>query len=121
MVIRERILEYLYNSGFVSSLVKKLMFPSDVAELYDDYLSEVWLQICEIPEDKIESLYHRRPDKDEMYEVRNFVSVVIRNTVRSVTSAAYRKLKKQETVSKMVDEDEWRLLENTVEDTRRFL
>jgi DNA-binding cell septation regulator SpoVG len=101
-MIRDKVLKYLYESNFVTSYTKKLVYPSDKENLQDDFIQEVWLQLCEIPEKKWEELYNRRTNQDEFYDVRNWVSVLIRNTVVSTTSSAYRKLKKQNTVAKQL-------------------
>ena len=116
-MIRDKVLDYLIKSNFVTSYTKKLVFPSDKENLQDDFLQEVWLQICEIPEKKWEEIMRNNTNTDQMYGVRNFVSVVIRNTVISTTSVAYRKLKKAQTVSKQLDEKEWQYLSNVVPDT----
>jgi hypothetical protein len=115
--MRDIILDYLIKSNFVESYTKKLVYPSDKENLQDDFIQEVWLQICEIPEEKWTELYNRRPNQDEFYDIRNWVSVVIRNTVVSTTSAAFRKLKKQSTVSKQLDSKEWQYLSNIIPDT----
>lgn len=115
--MRDIILDYLVKSNFVESYTKKLVFPSDKENLQDDFIQEVWLQICEIPEKKWEEIMRNNTNPDQMYGVRNFVSVVIRNTVISTTSSAYRKLKKQSTVAKQLNDGEWNYLANTVEDT----
>ena len=115
--MRDIILDYLIKSNFVESYTKKLVYPSDKENLQDDFIQEVWLQICEIPEKKWEEITRNNTNPDQMYGVRNFVSVVIRNTVVSVTSSAYRKLKKAQTVSKQLNDGEWNYLANTVEDT----
>lgn len=116
--MRDIILDYLIKSNFVESYAKKLVYPSDKADLQDDFLQEVWLQICEIPEKKWEEIMRNNTNPDQMYGVRNFVSVVIRNTVISTTSAAFRKLKKQNTVAKQMTEGEWNYLANTVPDNQ---
>ena len=116
-MIRDKGLKYLYESGFVQFYTKKLLYREDINDLYEDYLQEVWLQICEISEKKWKELYNKRPNQDEFYDIRNWLSVLIRNTVVSTTSEAYRKLKKQTTVSKQLDDGEWNYLANTVEDT----
>ena len=116
--MRDIILDYLIKSNFVESYTKKLVFPSDKENLQDDFLQEVWLQICEIPEKKWKEIMKNNTNPDRMYGVRNFVSVVIRNTVVSTTSAAFRKLKKQNTVAKQMTEGEWEYLANTVPDNQ---
>ena len=116
--MRDIILDYLIKSNFVESYTKKLVYPSDKADLQDDFLQEVWLQICEISEKKWEEITRNNTNPDQMYGVRNFVSVVIRNTIISTTSAAYRKLKKQNTVAKQLNDGEWNYLANTVPDNQ---
>lgn len=117
-MIRDKVLKYLYESGFVQFYTKKLLYREDINNLYEDYLQEVWLQICEIPEKKWEEIMRNNTNPDQMYGVRNFLSVVIRNTVVSTTSAAYRKLKKAQTVSKQLNDNEWQYLENTIPDNQ---
>ena len=117
IMIREKVLKYLYDSNFVKYFVKKLMYPEDIEDLYEDFLQEVYFQLCEVPEEKWEELYNRRDNQDEFYDIRNWVSVLIRNTVRSTTSSAYRKLKKQSTVADNLSDDDWEILANTIPDT----
>ena len=117
-MIRDKVLKYLYESGFVQFYTKKLLYREDINDLYEDYLQEVWLQICEIGEKKWKELYNKRPNQDEFYDIRNWLSVLIRNTVVSTTSAAFRKLKKQNTVAKQLNDNEWQYLENTVPDNQ---
>lgn len=118
--MRDIILDYLIKSNFVESYTKKLVYPSDKADLQDDFIQEVWLQICEIPEKKWKEIMRNNTNSDQMYGIRNFVSVVIRNTVISTTSAAFRKLKKQNTVSKQLDDEGWNYLANTVPDNQNM-
>ena len=117
LIMRDEILDYLIKSNFVTSYTKKLVYPSDKDNLQDDYISEVWLQLCEIPESKWQEIMNNNTNSDSMYGVRNFVSVIIRNTVRSVTSSAYRKLKKQSTIADNLSDDDWEILKNTIPDT----
>lgn len=117
-MIREKVLKYLYDSNFVKYFVKKLLYPEDIENLYEDYLQEVWFALCEVPESKWQELYNRRDNQDEFYDIRNWVSVLIRNTVRSTTSSAYRKLKKQSTVAQNLNEEEWDFLKNTIPDNQ---
>ena len=118
MELRNKIINYLYDSGFVNNYIKKLMWQTDIDNLYEDYCQEVFLQICEVKEEKWEELMNNNNTKnDEFYSVRNWVSMLIYNTVHSETSAAYRRLKKQSTISQNITDDEWKYLANTIEDT----
>ena len=116
--MRDEILDYLIKSKFVENYTKKLVFPSDKDNLQDDYIQEVWLQICEIPESKWGEIMNNNKNSDSMYGVRNFVSVIIKNTVRSTTSSAYRKLKKQSTIADNLSDDDWEILKNTIPDNQ---
>ena len=118
IMIREKVLKYLYDCGYVKYYVKKLMYPEDIEDLYEDYLQEVWFALCEVSESKWLELYNRRDNQDEFYDIRNWVSVLIRNTVRSVTSSAYRKLKKQSTIADNLSDDDWEFLANTIPDNQ---
>ena len=116
-MLRDEIIDYLVKSGFVDNYTKKLVYPSDKNDLQEDFIQESWLQVLEIPECKWEEIMDSNKNKDRYYSVRNFVSVVVRNTVRSTTSAAYRKLKKQATVAQIMTDGEWNYLSNIVPDT----
>ena len=116
--MRDEILDYLIKSKFVESYTKKLVYPSDKDNLQDDYISEVWLQLCEVKDEKWDEIMNNNKNSDRMYGVRNFVSVIIKNTVRSTTSSAYRKLKKQSTVAQNLNEEEWDFLKNTIPDNQ---
>lgn len=118
LIMRDEILNYLVKSKFVESYTKKLVFPSDKDNLQDDYISEVWLQLCEVPESKWQEIMNNNKNSDPMYGVRNFVSVIIKNTVRSTTSSAYRKLKKQSTIADNLSDDDWEILKNTIPDNQ---
>ena len=118
MDLRDKIINYLYNSGFVCNYVKKLMWTTDIDSLYDDYVQEVFLQICEVPVKKWEELMDNNDSEkhDEFYTVRNWTSMLVYNTVHSETSTAYRRLKKQSTITQNCNDDEWKYLANTIED-----
>lgn len=118
MHLREKIINYLFESGFVHNYIKKLMWQTDIDSYYEDYCQEVFLQICEVKPEKWEELMENNDSekKDEFYTVRNWVSMLIYNTVHSETSAAYRRLKKQSTITQNCDDEEWRYLANTIED-----
>lgn len=116
LYMREKVLKYLYDSKFVENYVKKLLFSDFIDEYYEDYVQETWLALCEVKEEKWMDMYNLRPTQDEFYDIRCWVSMLIKNTVRSTTSTAYRKLLKQSTVTRRCDDNEWTELANTVED-----
>lgn len=118
--LREEALQYLWDSGFVSALVKKSIFPSDIDNLYDDYVSECWLSILELKDEVWLKLYNSSIEKDTdyQYEIRNYVSRVILNTCHSKSSNAYRKLKKSAKYETTQDNTMWSVLNNTIADEK---
>ena len=118
LIMRDEILNYLIKSNFVTSYTKKLVYPSDKDNLQNDFIQEVWLAILEVKDEKWQEIMNNNKNSDPMYGVRNFVSVIIRNTVRSTTSSAYRKLKKQSTVAQNLNDDDWEILANTIPDNQ---
>lgn len=94
------------------------MWQTDIDSYYQDYVQEVFLQICEVkPKKWLELMENNDSEKhDEFYSVRNWVSMLIYNTVHSETSAAFRRLKKQSTITLNITDDEWKYLANTIED-----
>lgn len=118
--LRQEAIEYLINSGFVNAYVKKLMFQSDIDNLYEDYVQEAFLAILELKDSIWEKLYNSSIEKetDYHYEVRNYVSRVIYNTVHSSSSNAYRKLKKSAKYETTQDNTMWSVLNNTVADEK---
>ena len=118
LIMRDEILNYLIKSNFVTSYTKKLVYPSDKDNLQDDYIQETWLAILEVKDEKWQEIMDNNKNSDPMYGVRNFVSVIIKNTVRSTTSSAYRKLKKQSTVADNLSDDDWEFLANTIPDNQ---
>lgn len=121
--LRQEAIEYLVHSGFVNAYVKKLMFQSDIDNLYEDYVQEAFLTILELKDSIWEKLYNSSIEKetDYHYEVRNYVSRVIYNTVHSSSSNAYRKLKKSAKYETTQDDVKWDVLNNTVADPKTII
>lgn len=116
--LKEKAIKYLLESGFVNAYVKKLMFSTDIDNLYNDYLNEAWLAILELKPEKWQKLYNTAQEKntDYYYQVRNYISVVIRNTVHSNSSNAYKKLKRHRTTEYTQDNEMWQFYANTIAD-----
>jgi len=117
--LREEALQYLWDSGFVSALVKKSIFSSDIDNLYEDFLQETWLSILELKDEVWLKLYNSSIEKDTdyQYEIRNYVSRVILNTCHSKSSNAYRKLKKSAKYETTQDNVKWDVIKNTLPDS----
>lgn len=120
--IKDYVVDYLLRSGFVAAYVKKLMFPSDIDNYYEDYLQEAWLSILEQKPQVWDKLCNsaQRKETDLEYEARNYFSRVIANTVRSRSSNAYRKLKGCVRNQEQQDSVRWDVLANTVADNKEI-
>lgn len=120
--LRQEALDYLMHSGFVEALVKKTMFNSDIDYYYEDYLQEVWLAILEQKDEVFDKLYNTALEKgtDYHYQLRNYFSRVIYNTVISDSSNAFRRLKKPSLTEKIQTPVQWEVYENTIPDDKEI-
>lgn len=90
---RDEILQYIYDLNFVEGYARKLASPQDW-EMMDDIIQDLYLQICEIPEEKWQKLLAQGTKKDSFHSVRGFVSGLIYRNVKSKNSKLYYHLKK---------------------------
>lgn len=118
--LRDEGLNYLVMSNFVDAYVKKLMFCSDIDDLYEDYRQEAYVAICEQKPEIWEKLYKSSIEKGKPfdYEIRNYFSIVIRNVVKSDSSNAYRKLKRHSINELSKNETQWKLYSNSIPDPK---
>lgn len=118
--LRDEGLNYLVTSNFVDAYVKKLMFCSDIDDLYEDYRQEAYVAICEQKPEIWEKLYNSAIEKGKPfdYEIRNYFSIVIRNVVKSDSSNAYRKLKRHSINELSKNETQWKLYSNSIPDPK---
>ena len=117
--LRQYALDYLYNSGFIAALVKKSLYCSLIDDYLEDMTQEVWLAILEQKDDLWLKLYNSAIEKgkDFEYELRNYFSRVVFNTVKSTSSNAYRKLIKHNTTELRRNETQWKVYSNSIPDT----
>ena len=121
--LREYALDYLYHSGFVSALVKKSLYNSLIDDYLEDYIQEVWMALLEQKDDVWEKLYRSAIEKgkDYEYELRNYVSRIIFNTVKSTSSNAYRKLIKHNATELSRNQCQWDVMSNSIADPRTIM
>ena len=110
--LKDYAMNYLVRSGFVDALVKKNIFPDDIDNYYEDFRQEAYLAILELKIEVWSKLLKSAIEKDVdyEYEIRNYVSRVILNTVKSTSSNAYRKLKKPSIREKIIEDGKWNQL-----------
>jgi len=116
--LRQYALDYLYNSGFIAALVKKSIYNSLIDDYLEDMTQEVWLAILEQKDELWLKLYNSATEKgvDYEYELRNYFSRVVFNTVKSTSSNAYRKLIKHSLSEKIQTAVQWKCYENEIPD-----
>lgn len=108
---REKILNELVNSCFIEWYTLQLMsktsgFILQTDEEYQEYIQEIWLQICEIQEDKLIDLYNEN-------KLKAYVSGLIHRNVKSNTSPAYTHIRKQNNKYIRKSDDDWEKYSDT--------
>ena len=108
---RDKILDELVKSGFIEWYTLQLMsktsgFIVQTDEEYQEYIQEIWLQICEIQEDKLIDLYTEN-------KLKAYVSGLIHRNVKSNTSPAYTHIRKQNNKYIRKSDDDWEKYSDT--------
>ena len=86
---RDDILDYIYRTDLVNWYVTYLLHKGIDNELTKEYISEIWLQLCEISQNKWLDLYEQGKAA-----ITAFVAGLIHNNCISVNSKAYYHIKK---------------------------
>ena len=108
---REKILDELVKSCFIEWYTLQLMsktsgFIMQNDEEYQEYIQEIWLQICEIQEDKLIDLYTEN-------KLKAYISGLIHRNVKSNTSPAYTHIRKQNNKYIRKSDDDWEKYSDT--------
>lgn len=90
---RDEILQYLYDLNFIDGYTRQLANGSDW-RIIDDILQEIWLQLCEVSNEKWQALLDQGTRKDKFKALRGYVSGLIYRNVKSVNSRVYSRLKR---------------------------
>lgn len=100
---------------FVDKYCLKLM-GSEEENLKQDFIQEIWLQICEVKDEKWADLWSQGTKTDKAKAVRGFVSGLIYRNIRSKNSKAYYHLKKHMEKEVIVDDAAWNYYGENLED-----
>ena len=108
---KEKILNELVKSCFIEWYTLQLMsktsgFIVQTDEEYQEYIQEIWLQICEIQEDKLIDLYTEN-------KLKAYISGLIHRNVKSNTSPAYTHIRKQNNKYIRKSDDDWEKYSDT--------
>lgn len=90
---RDEILQYIYDLQFVPNYVRKLANSEDWSILNDE-IQDIWLQLCEVKDEKWQTLLAQGTKTDSFKAVRGYVSGLVYRNVKSKNSKVYYHLKK---------------------------
>ena len=104
---RDRILEFIVDSGWIEGHTRKRMSPLDYQQA-EDYIQSIYEEICKIPEDKLIEIYRKGKGK-----FTNYLKALIQHQVYSSCSKTYRENKLWRQVEIPLEYSQWtNLVEN---------
>ena len=105
----DRLMTWLADTGYIEGLVGKRISPLD-RHLIEDYIQEVWLQILEVPQEKMLDIYRRGKGK-----FVNYLKSIVINNVYSKTSHLYKNIREGTHELIHLDDVGWKMLEDNDE------
>lgn len=112
---RDETLQYLYDLGLVEKYSRKIMLECDYS-IAEDIIQHIWLQLCEVKDEKWADLWQQGTNTDKAKAVRGFVSGIIYRNIRSKNSKVWSALKKYKDHEYIMTDDERIMYENTLAD-----
>lgn len=107
---RDEVLSFIQKTNAVEWFTTAILRKPITNELVREYIQEIWLQLCEIKQEKWDDLYSQ--GKPILYA---FVVKLIKNNLKSVTSNAYYHIKIPYRGEEYLTETEWLVYEDTEE------
>lgn len=107
---RTDIIEWLHYTGLVDNYIKRLEYKDIDEEVLNDEIQEVWLMICEIPQDKWDQLYIQGTTP-----IKAFIAGLVYRQIHSNTSPVYNKYKKNYSKEKHLSDKCWEVFDETGE------
>lgn len=90
---RNEVLQYIFDLQFVQNYTRKLA-NSDDWDIIEDIIQDIFLQLCEVSDDKWQNLLNQGTKNDSFKAVRGYVSGLVYRNVKSKNSKVYYHLKK---------------------------
>ena len=101
-----RLIDWLASTGWVEGHLCKRISVLDLPYL-DDYIQEVWVQILEVPQDKLLSIWHKGKGK-----FTNYIKSIIMNNINSDSSILYKNIREPLKPLIHLDECGWDCIAN---------
>ena len=95
---KDVVIKWIYDTHLVEWYTTYLMKKSMEEDGVEDRIQELFLMICEIPEEKWKGLYAQG-----QYAVSAYVTGIIHQQIISVNSAIYKKYTKHEAIETIKD------------------
>lgn len=108
---RDVVIKWIYDTHLVEWYTTYLMKKSIEEDGVEDRIQELFLMICEIPEEKWKELYVQG-----QYAVSAYVTGIIHQQIISVNSAIYKKYGKHEAIEKTQSDLFWQTYDEEHED-----
>lgn len=99
---KDVVIKWIYDTHLVEWYTTYLMKKSIEEDGVEDIIQELFLMICEIPEEKWKGLYAQG-----QYAISAYVTGIIHQQIISVNSAIYKKYTKYEATQVTQDELFW--------------
>jgi hypothetical protein len=99
-----RLMNWLSDTGWVEGLVSKRISPLD-RHLIEDYIQEVWVQILEVPPEKLMEIWYKGKGK-----FVNYIKSIVINQIYSGSSATYKHIKAPNKDMLYLDDEGWKNL-----------
>ena len=101
----ERLISWLVETGWCDAMIRKFISPLD-QHVADDMFQETWLQILEVPKDKLMGIWYKGKGK-----FTNYIKSIITNNLISKSSIVYRNIKAPYTKMMTLDDSAWKKFE----------
>ena len=102
----DRLMAWLADTGYIEGLVGKRISPLD-RHLIEDYIQEVWVQILEVPHDKLLEIWYKGKGR-----FTNYLKSIVINNVYSNSSHLYKNIREGTHELIHLDDTGWKMLEN---------
>lgn len=102
----KRLMDWLAKTGWVENHLRSRISPLDRNHI-EDYIQEVWIQILEVPPEKMLEIYRRGKGK-----FVNYIKSIIMNNIYSKSSHLYKNVREPYHKEYYLTDEQWQELFN---------